>query len=63
LHRHKRVDTISKIIIGVGLAIMIGTAGASDMNTISYAQIVTQSLIGVCVMGIGVVLYKRSDVK
>lgn len=59
LHRHNKIDTISKMIIGVGLAIMIGTVGAGDLNTISYAQIVAQSLISISIMGIGFILYKR----
>ncbi len=61
LHRHKKLDIVSKIIIGLGLALGIGTVGAGDLNTISYTQIVIQSLISICIMGIGLLLLKREE--
>jgi hypothetical protein len=38
----------------VGFLFLLGTAGASDCDSIGITQIVTQGLVGVFMMGLGV---------
>lgn len=41
------------ILITIGAILIIGTAGSSDLNTISIIQIILQSIIGIilCIIG------------
>ena len=41
--------------VGVGLFIIIGTAGSTDLNAISLTQTILYSLIGLIVTSIGMV--------
>lgn len=59
---------IKKLIIKIlqlqalaGFILMIGTAGSSDLNLISWSQIVTQSLISLGLMGLGFVGIKLEE--
>lgn len=59
---------IKKLIIKIlqlqmlaGFILMVGTAGSSDLNLISWSQIVTQSLISLGLMGLGFVGIKLEE--
>lgn len=42
-----------KGLIGIGVLILIGTAGASDANSISFSQIVLQILVSFAFIALG----------
>jgi hypothetical protein len=46
---------MKNILFVIGLMITIGTAGASDLDTISIAQTMVQGIAGLGLMVIGVV--------
>ena len=45
--------TVWKIFTLLGAVILIGTAGASDLDTISLTQIVIQVLVGLALVCVG----------
>ena len=57
----KILKAICGITIAVGLFILIGTAGASDLNTINEATIIKQVFAGMGLMFFGGVVLKLID--
>ena len=51
-------SNIGYVIVAIGFLLMLGTAGASDIDLISFGQIVIQSIIGLCLMAMGLLLVK-----
>ena len=49
----KAIKVIGFLVLAFGFVLMLGTAGASDVNTISFDEIVIRMLISVAMMGIG----------
>lgn len=47
------MKTLSKILIAIGVIILIGTAGASDMGGVDFMQILKHLLIGVAFIVFG----------
>lgn len=44
------MKTILRLITGIGFFLLIGTAGAGDVNFIDIRQILNQSLLSVCLI-------------
>ena len=49
----KLINKLSKILIGGGIFLIIGTAGSSDINAISMSQILSQCSFALALMSLG----------
>lgn len=49
------MNTFFECIVAIGLFIIIGAAGSTDINSISLSQAVIYALIGIITMLIGVI--------
>lgn len=49
------MNTLFECIVSVGLLIIIGAAGSTDLNTISLTQAILISILGLVIMFIGVI--------
>ena len=47
----------------LGFVVMLGTAGASDLDTLSFEKIVIQSALGLVLMVVGFIGLRLSDCK
>ena len=47
------MNVLSKALIALGALVILGTAGSSDLDTISFAQILIQCGIGMAMCGCG----------
>lgn len=47
------MNTFFECIVAIGLFIIIGAAGSTDINTISLTQAIIYALIGIIVIAIG----------
>ena len=47
------MKTLLNILIGIGVFLFIGTAGASDNGNISFSQIIIQILISIALITLG----------
>ena len=52
-----------KVLIGYGIFLLIGTAGASDMNTIETTQMLKQILMSIIIISSGVMSLKAVSLK
>lgn len=53
MKRKKVISVISGVTIAAGLFLLIGTAGMSDCNLISFGSLVRRSLIGIALLAGG----------
>ena len=53
-----QMNTFFGCIIGIGLLIVIGSAGSTDINAISLSQAIIYSLIGIAMTMLGLAGYK-----
>jgi hypothetical protein len=58
----KFLSVLFCLIIGVGLFVIMGTAGSADLNAIDCKAFIVQSLIGAAFMGGGVMGLKITDI-
>lgn len=49
------MNTLYQCIVSVGLFIIIGAAGSTDLNTISLTQAILTVILGLVIMGIGLI--------
>ena len=49
------MNTFFECIVSVGLFIIIGTAGSSDLNVISLTQTILYGILGLVIMFIGII--------
>ena len=49
----KVIKWIGFLVLALGFVLMLGTAGASDLDTITFEVIVIRMLISLAMMGIG----------
>ena len=49
------MNILFECIVSVGLLIIIGAAGSTDLNTISLTQAILISILGLVIMFIGVI--------
>ena len=61
--KYNLIIFISKLLLMLGLTLIIGTAGASDLGTISWGQILVQGIVGVIMMLVGVILGFKMEVE
>lgn len=54
MEREMEMNTFFECIVAIGLFIIIGTAGSTDINAISLTQTIIYALIGLATMFIGV---------
>lgn len=52
------MKTFFECIIGIGLFIIVGSAGSTDINAISLTQAIIYSLIGIAIASIGMAGHK-----
>lgn len=52
--KNERLKKLFSAFIVIGIVGVLGTAGASDLNTIGFTQIVTQTLASLFMIGLGV---------
>ena len=55
------MNTFFECIVAIGLFIIIGTAGSTDINAISLTQTIIYALIGFATMLIGVLGCKGTE--
>lgn len=48
------MNKIGNLLLTVGILGLFGTAGASDLNDISFSQMLTQAAISLVVLALGV---------
>lgn len=56
--KRKAVETLGVAMLFGGLIIIIGTAGGSDLELLSFKDIFIRSSIGVALMGVGYFMAK-----
>jgi hypothetical protein len=56
--RYKIIQTIGTILITLGFVFILGTAGASDNDAISFAQIIIQIVISFGISMLGLIIKK-----
>ena len=49
------MKTLFECIVSVGLFIIIGAAGSTDLNTISLTQAILAVIFGLVIIGIGLI--------
>lgn len=49
------MNTFFQCIVSVGLFIIIGAAGSTDLNTISLTQAILTVILGLVIIGIGLI--------
>lgn len=59
--KHKVIKTIGVILMVVGFVFMLGTAGASDLNTIPFAQIMIQLIMSLSITALGFIIIKKLE--
>lgn len=52
----KAIEIISGVVMTVGFTVIAGTAGASDLNTISLGTAILNSMIGLIIIAGGFML-------
>lgn len=55
------MNTLFQCIVSVGLFIIIGAAGSTDLNTISLTQAILTIILGLVIMGIGLIGCKATE--
>lgn len=55
------MNTFFECIVAIGLFIIIGTAGSTDINAISLTQTIIYALVGLAIMLIGVLGCKGTE--
>lgn len=60
VHKKKATYNIGRVLIVIGFLLMLGTAGASDLNNISFNQIITQLAISLCITMFGLMISRYS---
>jgi formate hydrogenlyase subunit 4 len=55
IEREMEMNTFFECIVAVGLFIIIGTAGSSDLNVISLTQTILYGILGLVIMFIGII--------
>ena len=56
------MKTIIKLFVGFGIFLLIGTAGASDMNSIEVSQILRQLAISILIISSGLLSLKAIEI-
>ncbi len=57
------MKAILKLFVGFGIFLLIGTAGASDMNCIEISQILRQLVISILIISSGLLSLKTISLK
>lgn len=60
MKRRKTLNTIAVILVTLGLFLIIGTAGALELDHITLNQAITQSIICLGITAIGARLFKAT---
>jgi hypothetical protein len=58
---HRVLKAIGVVLMIVGFILMLGTAGASDLNSIPFTQIIVQATISLCVSALGLMIIKKME--
>lgn len=58
---HSGIKTIGKVMMIIGIIFMLGTAGASDLDTISLTQTMIQLVISLSVTTLGFIINKKME--
>lgn len=52
---------VGSVLIVLGILIVLGTAGSSDLGLITLGEMVTRALIGLSAIGAGTVLVRTAN--
>lgn len=58
----KALHIVGVVLCGAAFVFILGTAGSSDLNTISFEQVLVQVVIALVVGGIGCGIMKITEV-
>lgn len=55
------MNKIGNLLLTVGILGLFGTAGASDLNDISFSQMLTQAAISLVILALGVKVKNKAN--